>query len=220
MIFVYMIMIKMTRKTTKRRHTVRFDENEIEVQKSCIPGPRVSFTKVGRKRVLPLYTYLKHVTEAGSLGCGKFQYPKYEDGKYCCTDTQATPQEILDFINLMLERVFENSGPTNFSSQVRTVKYLIERRNQLFNATRPPVEDTLELPAPYNNVYELLHDREAESAHYLITAKRDLPEGMKLPKRRPLLPFQQRLETALAVGKLAEETLVRKTQRSTTRRTR
>ena len=118
----------MTRRTKTRRPKVHFDEHEIHLQKSCIPGPRVNFSKVGKERVLPLFAYLEHVTEAGSLGCGTRQYPKYTEGKYCCTETRATPQEILDFINVMLEQVFQNSGPTNFSSQIHVVQYLIEKR--------------------------------------------------------------------------------------------
>jgi hypothetical protein len=161
---------------------VRFDEDEIKVQKSCVPGPRVKF-----RAGLPMYAYLEDVEGL----CPSSKYPKYEAGKYCCVSEPPSPQEVIDYVHVMLERAFENNGPTSFSSTARAMEYLLKKRAELL-LTFPGVQDTLVLPEGYTSVETLFKDRFEESN----TKAGELPQGNPLLKR----PLQERVQLAIARG--------------------
>lgn len=179
-----------------RNRRIQFRDVEIYDQKSCYPGPRVQFPKRKRRFI----TYLNNILTPGSLGCHKNQYPKYENsGKYCCSDNRVTPQELLDYVNIMLEEAFDNTGPTYLQSQIPVIQYLISIRKQML--TYPEVVDSIQLPHPYTDVNVLLFDRWNESQE-LNKDPRDLPEDMELPPYQQM-PFEQRKQMALERGREA-----------------
>jgi len=107
--------------------SIHFDEEEISSQKNCIPGPNVLFSK----KVLPFTEYVSNMTKPGTLGCDPDQYPKYTNGKYCCESTMATPQEQLDYVNMLLEYAIENVGQTAFKKYSIEINWLKNMRDFL-----------------------------------------------------------------------------------------
>jgi hypothetical protein len=131
---------------------VRFDEDDINRQKQCIPGPNVQFGK----NALPFSEYLRNLETPGSLGCNPNQYPKYTDGKYCCDTTMATPQEQLDYVNTLLKASIENVGESAYRKNEMTIDTLIRWRNILLqnNTGENTLDDTLEVPEDYKDIEE------------------------------------------------------------------
>jgi hypothetical protein len=133
--------------TIKQKKTVTFDENSIS-QKNCIPGPNVIFSG---KKALPLYEYLININKKGTLGCGPEQFPKYENGKYCCVDTMVTNQEQLDYINNLIEAASKNVNETVFRNYAKVIYFLINKRKELL-ASDHTLIDNIEIPILYRNV--------------------------------------------------------------------
>ncbi len=129
-----------------QKKSVSFNESDIDIQKNCVPGPNVVFGK----RDLPFFNYLENVKVEGSLGCGSGKYPKYEDGKYCCVDTPVTDQELLDYLNFLLEGAMKNVNETIFVKQANLIKYIIDKRKEL-KRINPTLVDTLDY-SPYNDI--------------------------------------------------------------------
>jgi hypothetical protein len=121
-----------------------------------------------------------------------------EYGKYCCTNTRASPQEILDYINLMLENLFENSSPTDFVKQINVLKYLKSKRDTFL--LDKDLKDTLHLPDTYNDLDTLIQDRIQESQAYMKDSNRPLPQGMTLPDKKKKLPHKERLRMAFVAA--------------------
>lgn len=107
--------------------SVHFDEEAIDRQKKCFPGPNVQFSK----KVLPFSEYISNMLKPGSLGCNSDQYPKYKDGKYCCESEMATPQEEFDYVNNLLLSAINNVGQTAFRKYSGEINYLKKARNDL-----------------------------------------------------------------------------------------
>jgi len=105
--------------TTPNR-SIHFDEEEINSQKICVPGPNVKF----KKNALPFTEYISNMSKQGVLGCNPDQYPKYTNGKYCCETEMATPQEQLDYVNMLLENAIENVGETSFKKYSGNIAWL------------------------------------------------------------------------------------------------
>lgn len=108
--------------------STHFDEEEINSQKNCVPGPNVKF----RKNALPFSEYISNMSKQGVLGCNSYQYPKYTNGKYCCETEMATPQEQLDYVNMLLENAIENVGETSFKNYSGNITWLKSVRDYLF----------------------------------------------------------------------------------------
>lgn len=107
--------------------SIHFDEEEINIQKNCVPGPNVKF----RKNALPFSEYISNMTKPGTLGCNPDQYPKYTNGKYCCETEMSTPQEQLDYINMLLENAIENVGESSFKKYSGNILWLKSVRDFL-----------------------------------------------------------------------------------------
>ena len=132
--------------------------------------------------------------------------PEEEDveyGKYCCTNTRASPQETLDYINLMLENLFENSSPTDFVKQINVLKYLKSKRDTFL--LDKDLKDTLQLPDTYSDLDTLIHDRIHEAQAYMKHSNRPLPQGMTLPDKKKKLPHKERLRMAIAAADAAAD---------------
>lgn len=108
--------------------SIHFDEEEIKSQKNCVPGPNVKF----HKNALPFSEYISNMNKQGVLGCNPDQYPKYTNGKYCCETEMATPQEQLDYVNMLLENAIENVGETSFKKYSGNITWLKSVRDYLF----------------------------------------------------------------------------------------
>jgi len=137
--------------------SLRFDEESINNQKNCIPGPNVKFSK----KAVPFGEYLYNIENPGSLGCNPDQYPKYTNGKYCCENEMATPQEKFDYVNTLLLNAIENVGETSFKKYSREIDYLQNSRKTLLEQYGNSLEDTLSEEFPLtinNNTYENLDD--------------------------------------------------------------
>ena len=121
------------------KEQVTFDEESINSQKNCIPGPNVKF----RRKAVPYVSYIPNMTVLGSLGCNPDQYPKYTNGKYCCESEPSSPQEQLNYVNMLLESAIENVGETSFKKYFTDIEWLNKFRKYLVNKYNNEVVDTL-----------------------------------------------------------------------------
>lgn len=135
----------------KQKKTV-FDEENISISKNCVPGPNVVFPN---KNELTLWQYLENVNNIGSLGCNDNQYPKFANNKYCCVeaDQKSNPQEILDYVNGLLENAMYNVSPTVFNKYVNVIDYLIYKRRQLLSEYSN-LQDNIKLDEQFDNIDE------------------------------------------------------------------
>ena len=120
---------------------LKFDEESINLQKNCIPGPNVVFPPGS----LPFSMFLSNYNKEGSLGCSSGKYPQYKDGKYCCFDNKFTQQELLDYVNNLLEAAIRNVGNTAFKKYESEIKIMMSVRSQLLQRN-PSLIDNLEVP--------------------------------------------------------------------------
>ena len=111
-----------------QKNAVIFIEEEINTQKKCVPGPNVKFSK----NAVPFSEYISNISNPGSLGCNPDQYPKYtQNGKYCCENEMASPQEQFNYINMLLKYAIENVGETSFKKYSRDIEWLKNMREYL-----------------------------------------------------------------------------------------
>ena len=164
--------------------SVLFNEESINSQKKCDPGPNVNF---GSRKALPFFEYLTNINKNGSLGCKDYQYPKYKNGKYCCSLIKSSNQEQLDYINNLLESAMNNVGPTMFKKNTKTIEFIMDKRNELLRKDNSLV-DNLEIPddpeeigVPYSNVNEWFRDNLLNSMR--ISSHRPDPTGLGLKKK-------------------------------------
>lgn len=122
------------------KEQVTFDEESINSQKNCVPGPNVKF----RKKGTPYVAYIPKMNVPGSLGCNPDQYPKYTNGKYCCESEPSSPQEQLDYVNMLLESAIENVGEKSFQKYSKDIDWLNKFRKYLVNKYDNEVVDTLD----------------------------------------------------------------------------
>jgi hypothetical protein len=116
---------------------VTFDEEGINSQKNCVPGPNVKFNK----NSVPFIEYMTNLDKAGTLGCNSDQYPIYTNGKYCCETEKSTPQELLDYINMLLENSIKNVGTTVFKNYSKEIDSLIKMRKYLLKEYSKEIKD-------------------------------------------------------------------------------
>jgi len=122
------------------KEQVTFDEEAINSQKNCVPGPNVKFNK----NALPFLAYIPKMNVPGSLGCNPNQYPKYKDGKYCCETEPSTPQEQLDYVNMLLEYSIDNVNESTFKNYSDNISYLNDVRKILLENHKNEIKDTFD----------------------------------------------------------------------------
>jgi hypothetical protein len=153
--------------------SLRFDEEDISRQKNCVPGPNVQF---GNK--LPFPVYISNITKPGTLGCNPDQYPKYTDGKYCCETTMATPQEQLDYVNMLIQSAIDNVGESSFKKYSGNIIWLKDERNYLLKKYKEHnLKDTLgdQFPIIINDVsYTNLDEYILHNLHQSNIYSRDI----------------------------------------------
>jgi hypothetical protein len=156
------------------KERVTFDEESINRQKNCVPGPNVRFGK----KSLPFSEYISNMTTPGTLGCNSEQYPKYTNGKYCCETEMATPQEQLDYVNMLLENAIKNVSVTAFKKYSTEINWLRSMRNHLLQKYREKnLEDKLkdEFPITINGKkYENLDSYFLDNLSQSTVFNRDL----------------------------------------------
>jgi hypothetical protein len=136
----------------KKQKTFTFDEDSINSSKNCIPGPNVVFPN---KRELTIGQYLENVNNMGSLGCNPNQYPKFTNNKYCCVeaDQKSNPQEILDYVNGLLEYAMANVNPTVFNKYLNVIDFLIDERKEILLENKN-LQDNIQLDENFKNIDE------------------------------------------------------------------
>ena len=162
-------------------HSLRFDEEEINRQKICVPGPNVQFGKQ-----LPFVGYITKMNKPGTLGCNPDQYPKYKDGKYCCETTMATPQEQLDYVNMLLQSAIDNVGESSFKKYSGNIIWLKDERNYLLRKYKEDnLKDTLgeQFPTTINDVsydnldHYILHNIHQSNLYTRDTTHKERRQG-------------------------------------------
>jgi hypothetical protein len=129
---------------SRKRKTVSFDESTILFQKKCSPGPNVRFVK----NAVPFASILMNYNREGSLGCGEGKYPQYKNGKYCCEDRQHTNQELLDYVNHLIESAIQNVSKTSFKKNKTNIENLIDARQFLLKRY-PELQDNFDVPTSF-----------------------------------------------------------------------
>ena len=134
----------------------KFERYKQRTRRNAVTGQNEIFQK--RIDMIPLPTYLNAYNSNDNVkyGCNPSQYIKYENGHYCCVDQseKATPQEMLDFINLSLEGFFDNIGfssaPNSYTKSKHTqsvgqLDFLLNHRTAVM-INHPELIDNLEVP--------------------------------------------------------------------------
>lgn len=112
--------------------TVNFSQ-DTDQQKDCSPGPKVIFPK-GSKQVIE---YLENYTKENYENCeAPYSYPKYIEGKYCCSEDMVTEQEVLDYLNMLLESALLNVTSSVFHTHMEYIRYLILFRENLLKVSK------------------------------------------------------------------------------------
>ena len=106
------------------------------------------------KEDVPFSKIIENYNKLNSLGCKNDTYPVYdENGNHCCEEQQMTPQELFDYINMLLRNVEQNMSQDASHKYIPFIDYLLTyRRHMLANYSnlRDNLEDDL-----INNVIEL-----------------------------------------------------------------
>jgi len=160
-------------------HSTNSNSNiEFDTLQNCVPGPNVVFPKKGR-----ILAYLKNYGIKGKFNCGRDKYPKYENGKYCCVSQEPTDQDLLDYINNIIEKAMEvQSGVIfkNTKKQTQTfIIYIIKLRNELLK--NPHLVDNLELSSDkdgnqYKSIEEWTQSMDEEVSQLSGDKRFDLEE--------------------------------------------
>jgi len=132
------------RTTVKKKHKKTSFKKETECN-SNPPTFEQLESKIGQ--------YLAAVNKQGKLGCGYNQFPKYEgNGKYCCSDIQATDQETLNYVNNLIVEMIDYANPHSdkaiktFNSDMQRLR---NKRTQLLPVNSQEsnkLEDSLAIP--------------------------------------------------------------------------
>ena len=153
-----------------RLMATRIDESSVSRQKdeACRSGRKANINPA----LIPYRQFLNAIgTNNGleGLGCGdEFPYVTYEDGKYCCAKDGMTNQQLLDYINMLLESAMSNTNDAMFQRNLGNIQIIIGERNRLL-ALDPNLVDNIVLPTnpntrvAYNNVNEWLEASIARS---------------------------------------------------------
>lgn len=125
----------------------------------CNPGPK---PLINKRDNLTYYEYLSNYESSRNTryGCNKGQYIKYEDGHYCCvkSDKRATPQEMIDFINMLLKSFIKNVGYSRapnaivnrstslkYKQSLKDLKFIMGYREFILQ-TNPTILDNFVMP--------------------------------------------------------------------------
>lgn len=85
------------------------------------------------KKRIPFDEIIQNYNKKNSLHCKNNTYPKYIDGTYCCDKQKFSKQELLDYINMLLEKAEQNISFGVYYKYKPHVDYLIQYRNLLLN---------------------------------------------------------------------------------------
>ena len=148
----------------------RFEESSVSRQKDqpCRSGRKANINPA-------LISYRQFLNAIGTnnglggLDCGgEFPYVTYEDGKYCCAKDGMTNQQLLDYINMLLDSAMTNTNDAMFQRNLGNIQIIIGERNRLL-ALGSELRDNIVLPtnpntrSAYNNVNEWLEASIARS---------------------------------------------------------
>jgi hypothetical protein len=178
-----------TKKKTKKTVTIRSPTKTCRRPDFSIPPKNLTKEDLKTfKQWVRFFKYLEYHDQPGNYGCD--QYAKYVDGNYCCVEDRPTDQELLDYVNLLLENALINMGPREFAKQAVAVDYLVEKRKNLLSRGQDLV-DNLDM------LVMNLEARKKESSE-------DMSDKSNMPLRTRPEKHQDRLAKSLAIY-LAEE---------------
>lgn len=159
-------------------------------------------------KLIPYYEYINHYNKANPLfsnyGCGQDMRLKYEEGRYCCVDPsqQATDEEILDHIYMLIESHLEN---VNFLDITREYKYHPLTEKQIANSAKTLRILSDRWMAMYKSLKEQnpdFTDDDGLKLHARATDKlREITEFM----RQKRTPFQYSSEELDVIHEMEEE---------------
>jgi len=163
--------------------------NNTNTQKECPSGLRVKFDNV---KDVPFSVFIPNYNNKGALQCGD-KYPRYmyDSSKYCCGDTPFTNQELLDYINFLLNLAMNNINNTVFEKYLRSINYLKRTREVLLN-NNPGLNNEL--------TSEILETWILESLNGSRTSIRD--RNNRTPFKKPQLKKPQIKKTGGGTNKI------------------
>ena len=198
----------------------RFDEDSVSSQKdgACRSGRKANINP-------ELISYRQFLNAIGTnngfegLDCGdKCPYVTYEDGKYCCAKDGMTNQQLLDYINMLLESAMSNTNDAMFQRNLGNIQIIIGERNRLLESDVDLV-DNIVLPinpntrVAYDNVNEWLEASIARSnalqydLRHMYGYPRELfsnPEFDSTPQKVPLSLSNIKAVNAVSVANYNE----------------
>ena len=153
-----------------KKKSVRISDDSI-TQKSCPIGKNVEF----EKNDLPLFAYLESEQKLNSLGC-KEQYPSYNDetNKYCCSKAKPEKEEVLNYVNVLINKAMDNTSAGAFIKSKDVIDYLVKSRKKLTNETYPDFDSWYK--EIYSEAQALKKDTSNPAIDYKITVGTDPSE--------------------------------------------
>jgi hypothetical protein len=186
------VLQKTKMKTKKKKVTIRSPTKTCRRPDFSIPPKNLTKEDLKTfKQWVRFFKYLEFHDQPGNYGCE--QYAKYVDGNYCCVEDRPTDQELLDYVNLLLENALINMGPREFAKQSVAVDYLVDKRKYLLS--RKDLVDNLDI--------DLDFEARKKEASEDLSDKSNMPPPRTRPEKHP-----DRLAKSLAIY-LAEESNVK-----------
>jgi len=153
---------------------VTFSTKTIDNDLLCIPGPKAF--NLSERTQLRHYDYLNNYASNYNpqYGCNPGQYIKYEGGHYCCVnnDKKATPQEMLNYINMLIESFIKNVGYSRapnamvnridkprYKSFKKELTFLLYHRDKILEKN-PRLIDNFEMPEEMSAPFSGLSQRD------------------------------------------------------------
>uniref|UniRef100_A0A6C0DB40 Uncharacterized protein n=1 Tax=viral metagenome TaxID=1070528 RepID=A0A6C0DB40_9ZZZZ len=157
-----------------KKPKVKFSTNTIDNDLLCIPGPKAF--NLSERAPLRHYDYLNNYDSNYNpqYGCNSGQYIKYEEGHYCCVnnDKKATPQEMLNYVNMLIESFIKNVGYSRapnamvnridkprYKSFKKELFFLLHHRGKILEKN-PRLVDNFEMPEEMPKPFSGLSERD------------------------------------------------------------
>jgi hypothetical protein len=157
-----------------KKPKVTFSTKTIDNDLLCIPGPKAF--NLSERAPLRHYDYLNNYDSNYNpqYGCNVGQYIKYEGGHYCCVnnDKKATPQEMLNYVNMLIESFIKNVGYSRapnamvnridkprYKSFKKELNFLLHHRGKILEKN-PRLIDNFEMPEEMPKPFSGLSDKD------------------------------------------------------------
>ena len=210
----------------KAKKKTTFDLPKATSNSICLPNKEIDFLKERTSRTpeeikqgtlrtrnpKKMENYIKFYKTQGSLGCDKDQYPKYkitEEGKgaYCCDPSQATDQDMLDYINHYLqilidddEKGYQHQSDFFYGDRYKYIEGLLMSRNKYIEKNKTnPLTDKLQIPRPFTSIKGWFDAKKTSAELDYHIRNRDV-----MQKEMMDLDWQAKYDATLAYNAAAE----------------